>query len=65
MMIMNSEVVPCRACSDIPTDREFHNKPLCKSCKVHLAENNMDAIPSEDRVNRYIDNQQKLRQRLQ
>lgn len=64
-MVWTSEIVPCRACGDTPTDREFYNLSLCKTCKVHLADNNMDAIPSATRVKHYIDNHQKLRKRLQ
>lgn len=58
-----SYVTPCKACEQTPTDRELYNIPLCSECKHHLNSTGIGK-PSQDRINNYIDKQQKLRRRL-
>ena len=52
----SSLTVPCRACGDAPTDRAFHDIPLCGSCKTALRSNNPDGeLPSNDRIEMYCE----------
>jgi hypothetical protein len=62
--MVDSSIIPCEACGATPTNKEFHNTPLCAECRSNLLINCVPGeTPAKSRIEQMVNAYAELRRR--